>query len=273
MTGSDWAQYRTPDPALRDAGLVCLGAGEQSGALPSFYRRTLDSHALVLVSRGSGRVWGADGPQRSHKVVAPSYFWVPPAVLHGYGPDIHGWDEHWILYSGATAGAPHALGLRTGPLIPMPCPVGAWARIPELREPLGLPGAAGDLAASGMAMLIMAALSTGTEEAGSAELRHLRENFAAPAVVDAAARNAGVSAYGLRKLVRAATGLTPIEYVLRLRVERAQSLLVETDWTVTRIAAEVGYSDAAYFSRLFADRAGQPPSRFREQQQRSRAGA
>lgn len=266
---ADWALYRTPDPALRDSGLVCLGAGEQSGALPSFYRRTLDSHALVIISQGQGRVWGADGPRSALTVTAPSYFWLPPATPHGYGPDIHGWTEHWILYSGVTAGAPHALGLRADPLTPVSCVAEPWTHFPALRRALFDAGAAGSLAASGTVMLLLAALSTSAEQGDGVELQYLQENYAAPAVVEMAVRTLRITSYGLRKRVLAATGLSPIELVLRLRVERAQSLLVETNWTIARVAAAVGYADAAYFSRLFARRVGQPPSQFRAQQQRA----
>lgn len=269
----DWAHYRTPDPALRDSGLVCLGAGEQSGLLPSFYRRSLDSHALVIVSKGSGKVWGADGPRSAKPVVAPSYFWLPPNLLHGYGPDIHGWQEHWILYSGVTAGVPRALGLIAEPLTPVPCLAEPWLHFPALREALTIAGPAGSLAASGTVMLLLAALATQIEDEASIELRYLRENFAEPAVVEVAVRELSVSAYRLRQRVFAATGLSPMQYVVGLRVERAQSLLAETDWIVARIAAAVGYADAAYFSRLFASRTGQPPSRFRQQQQRLLVGS
>ena len=54
---------------------------------------------------------------------------------------------------------------------------------------------------------------------------------------------------------------------------RARQLLVDTELPVSRIAELVGYADAAYFSRLFARRAGVSPSRHRSQFTRGRPPA
>ncbi len=69
-------------------------------------------------------------------------------------------------------------------------------------------------------------------------------------------------------LVRAATGLTVNDFVIEVRIARAQSLLAETALDVGQIAAQVGYDDAAYFSRIFHRRTGAAPSAFRRQQSR-----
>jgi transcriptional regulator GlxA family with amidase domain len=52
------------------------------------------------------------------------------------------------------------------------------------------------------------------------------------------------------------TGLSPITYVQRLRVEDAKRRLERTDTPVERIAWEVGYEDPAAFRRLFRRIAG-----------------
>jgi transcriptional regulator GlxA family with amidase domain len=61
----------------------------------------------------------------------------------------------------------------------------------------------------------------------------------------------------------AATGLSPITYVQRLRVEDAKRRLERTDTPVERIAWEVGYEDPAAFRRLFRRIAGVPPGAYR----------
>lgn len=47
------------------------------------------------------------------------------------------------------------------------------------------------------------------------------------------------------------TGFSPIEYVIKLRIEKAQFLLLTTDATLQEIALNVGYSDLFYFNRIF----------------------
>ena len=66
-----------------------------------------------------------------------------------------------------------------------------------------------------------------------------------------------------RKLL-ALTGRTPLQWLRELRLQRAQQLLQEGRLTVGEIADRCGFSDAAYFSRVFARAFGVPPSAWRE---------
>lgn len=59
-------------------------------------------------------------------------------------------------------------------------------------------------------------------------------------------------------------GCTFSEYVLRLRIEKAKKLLVETDLPVREVARQVGYPDPNYFSRVFSRAIGMSPSRYRQ---------
>ena len=61
----------------------------------------------------------------------------------------------------------------------------------------------------------------------------------------------------------AATGLTPIAYVQRLRVEDAKRRLERTDNSVEEISWRVGYEDAAFFRRLFKRITGMAPGAYR----------
>ena len=62
----------------------------------------------------------------------------------------------------------------------------------------------------------------------------------------------------------AATGLTPIAYVQRLRIEDAKRRLERTDAPVEEIGWRVGYEDAAFFRRLFKRRTGLAPGAYRK---------
>lgn len=97
---------------------------------------------------------------------------------------------------------------------------------------------------------IARAIEVAETAAGNVELTEL-----------AAAANLSVN-YFIRKF-RRRTGLTPMKYVNTLRLERAKSLLETTDRTVGEIMTEVGYTDAAYFSKLFKAGVGCSPSDFR----------
>lgn len=60
-------------------------------------------------------------------------------------------------------------------------------------------------------------------------------------------------------------GITPWEYLTRVRIERAKALLSAGRLSITEIAGEVGYNDAAYFSRVFVRETGRTPRAFRQQ--------
>jgi transcriptional regulator GlxA family with amidase domain len=61
-----------------------------------------------------------------------------------------------------------------------------------------------------------------------------------------------------------ATGLTPIAYVQRLRIEDAKRRLERTDATIDEISWQVGYEDPAFFRRLFKRMTGLAPGAYRK---------
>ncbi|HSN75068.1 MAG TPA: substrate-binding domain-containing protein [Anaerolineae bacterium] len=60
-------------------------------------------------------------------------------------------------------------------------------------------------------------------------------------------------------------GITPWEYLTHVRIERAKELLTAGRLSITEVAGEVGYNDAAYFSRVFVKETGRTPRSFRQQ--------
>jgi len=61
-----------------------------------------------------------------------------------------------------------------------------------------------------------------------------------------------------------ATGLTPVAYVQRLRIEDAKRRLERTEASVDEISWRVGYEDAAFFRRLFKRTTGLAPGAYRK---------
>ena len=62
---------------------------------------------------------------------------------------------------------------------------------------------------------------------------------------------AGLPVRTIERRFRRATGLTPIGYVQRLRIEKAKRRLERTDASIEAIAADVGYENGAFFRGLF----------------------
>lgn len=72
-----------------------------------------------------------------------------------------------------------------------------------------------------------------------------------------------VSPRTLLRRIKAETGQSPLTLLQTARVEKARRLLTSTAWSVARITEEIGYTDVATFSRLFASRVGETPARYR----------
>ncbi|KAA2284892.1 GlxA family transcriptional regulator [Arenimonas fontis] len=66
-----------------------------------------------------------------------------------------------------------------------------------------------------------------------------------------------------KRRFRAATGMGPLEYVHMLRLEEAKQLLETSDLPVDEIAAQVGYRDPGFFSRLFRRQVSLSPAQYR----------
>jgi len=60
-------------------------------------------------------------------------------------------------------------------------------------------------------------------------------------------------------------GTTPHQFRIQSRLERAKHLLALSDYSVTDVCMEVGFSSLGSFSALFARRFGTPPSAYRRQ--------
>lgn len=73
----------------------------------------------------------------------------------------------------------------------------------------------------------------------------------------------GFSYAHLCRIFRNKFGVTPVDYRNAIRLERAQMLLKNPCLTIAEVAQQTGFSDPAYFTRLFRKRHGRPPSGLR----------
>src|SRR5690606_1488816 len=85
---------------------------------------------------------------------------------------------------------------------------------------------------------------------GSVDLRQLASSF-------------GLSYSYFRNTFRDYVGVSPYQFYLNLRLERAKELLCCTDMTIQEIAMSLEFDNQNYFSRLFRKKTGQTPSDWR----------
>ncbi|WP_079910619.1 AraC family transcriptional regulator [Paenibacillus sp. 32352] len=94
-------------------------------------------------------------------------------------------------------------------------------------------------------------------------LDYMNTHYCEPIDVHHVAQHVGIHRSYFSKVFTEHLGLTPVKYLIKLRMNKAMELLKETPLTVAEIAYTLHYSDAASFSRSFSLYFGAPPSRFR----------
>jgi AraC-like DNA-binding protein len=109
-------------------------------------------------------------------------------------------------------------------------------------------------------------VSRATEQRNRAMLRArdaMDRGYARPLDIPALAAVAHVSEAHFIRTFRATFGETPHRYLQRRRVERATSLLRETDRSVSEICLDVGFTSLGTFSRTFREVMGESPTEYR----------
>ena len=94
-------------------------------------------------------------------------------------------------------------------------------------------------------------------------LKHIHEHIAEEIDVKELADVASVTKTYFIRLFKQEFGLSPIQYINRKKVERAQLLLFTTGSSVKEVAYKLGFSDHSYFIRLFRKVAGITPLEYR----------
>jgi len=94
-------------------------------------------------------------------------------------------------------------------------------------------------------------------------MAYVEASIGGPISLDDLAGVAGVSRFHFHRQFRKTVGVTPHEYVLRARIERAKGLLTASDLTVGEVSGAVGFADQSHFSNIFRKLTAMTPRSFR----------
>jgi transcriptional regulator GlxA family with amidase domain len=92
----------------------------------------------------------------------------------------------------------------------------------------------------------------------------LETHFSVANPVEEMIRRSRLAERTFKRRFTTATGLSPIAYVQRLRIEDAKRRLERTDTSIDEISWQVGYEDPAFFRRLFKRTTGLAPGAYRK---------
>lgn len=108
----------------------------------------------------------------------------------------------------------------------------------------------------------------GKSDHGDAEIaaaqRWLATHFSVASPVEEMVKRSRLAERTFKRRFTAATGIAPIAYVQRLRIEDAKRRLERTDDPVDEIGWRVGYEEGAFFRRLFKRTTGMAPGAYRK---------
>lgn len=93
---------------------------------------------------------------------------------------------------------------------------------------------------------------------------YFERNLDEPFLIEDAVKHIGFSRSRFYEMFKGETGLTPNDYVQRLRINRACDTLAGTGESITEIAYRMGFSDSQYFARVFRKYMGETPSAYRQ---------
>jgi AraC-like DNA-binding protein len=260
---------------------VAAGRSEAGAGLPA---RAASENEFIFVYCVRGRGWCEIEGNR-HEIMPGQLLVIPPkspASFATYGERL--WSLIWIQLATANTSpftaksnvTPHTvtlgpsekqliLGLFQDVLhaFEMPCP----QRLQQVsRRAMTLLDGSISIARKSPQMETDAASRIGRT------IEYMREHLNEPLRAATLAGVANMSLPHYFAQFKRVIGSSPIDYLIKLRMEHARQLLEQTSWSVKEVAVSLGYDDPLYFSRVFKSVNQTAPSDFRARTRETTAG-
>ena len=103
--------------------------------------------------------------------------------------------------------------------------------------------------------------SLGAVEAAKA---YIQANYSRDISLDDVSREVNISPYYFSKIFKEDVGEGFVEYLTKIRMDKAKELLTTTEYSMKEICSMVGYADPNYFSRTFKKNVGVTPTEYKQ---------
>lgn len=94
--------------------------------------------------------------------------------------------------------------------------------------------------------------------------KYIRENYSEKVSLDELSEIVNINKYYLIRLFKQQTGLSPIDYLINVRLSQAEKLLTQTSLTISEISDRVGFHSPSHFSKTFKENNHMTPSTYRK---------
>lgn len=285
MAEADFSLYLTHSAEDENWQMVCTDAGRnviQPGSPypphadkhPADFRsvcvgRRINEYQMVYIPSGRGSL---DMDGQAYNVEAGSLFLLFPDVRHAYQPDpATGWTEFWVGFRGPQVDALLATGIISSskPLYQL----GQQARLisgfqtifeqVRLQSPLYQFRVCAEvlrLLAETLSFERLATQPTRSQKIVEQAKAFIEQNISTAFDLDELAAEARLSLSNLNEIFKSYTGMTPYQYGIHAKINRAKEILASGETSVKSISLQLGFDDPYYFSRLFKKKTGVSPS-------------
>lgn len=93
---------------------------------------------------------------------------------------------------------------------------------------------------------------------------YIRENYGQKISLDQLSELVDINKYYLIRLFKQKTGLSPIDFLIHVRLAEAEKLLAQTDISISKISDQVGFHSPSHFSKTFRENNHLTPSAYRK---------
>lgn len=243
---------------------------------PQAYRsvatgRTLREYALIYITKGRGK-FTSQGQE--YTVIPGTIIFLFPGIKHAYKPDIEiGWDEYWVGFKGEYIDSLYDEGVisSTQPVFYVGLHEVIMSHFHTIFDRTRKQKPCYQMRTSANIMMLLAEIISydrNKEQSSHSDsliekIKFLFEqNLYGTIELDEIAEKLRLSSSYLGELFKSYTGMTPYQYFLHLKVNKAKEMLEIGELSIKEIAYKLAFEDQYYFSRLFKKKTGVPPSKW-----------
>lgn len=274
MTDSCMENY-TPDPNRSNA-LIPISRGEEQCAPGHFWGAGVRSFFLIhYVIDGKGVFYC--GTEKYHLHKGQIFVIFPGTIVKYQADDETPWHYTWVNFIGEEAGE---ILKQAG--FSVRCPVRDMSRQDLLSLFRTMPlerseNTRDNLLFTAKLYELMSFLQENKVHSVSSgnpyfsmAVQYIAAHYYGEITVEQISDHIGISRKYLFAIFKKAAGISPQEYLLRYRMDRACEFLRDRNLSIGHVAYSVGYRDPLAFSRIFRKKIGLSPREYREQADRKK---
>ncbi|MCQ6956406.1 AraC family transcriptional regulator [Mucilaginibacter sp. JC4] len=239
--------------------------------------RILNGYYIVFISRGEGVLETAR--TESATIKAGTCFFLFPGIWHRYKPNARsGWEEYWVGFNGNFPTGLVNSGILNpdNPFVEVGLNEDLLSLFHLLIKTVSSVEPGYQQIATGITLQMLGIINAASKYRSlsiTSESRlmskakfMLQETIDRPVNMEEFVRELPMGYSKFRKLFKSKCGISPNQYHLNLRLDKAKEMMITTNLSVNEIADQTGFDSIFYFSRVFKKKTGLSPRNFREDQ-------